>query len=50
LQIQKWLIVTANPEANKINVFNNGRCSGFNTFIPIGGHTEPKTILGDKLA
>lgn len=43
-------MVTATPDDNKIIVFNKGKCNGFKTLIPIGGHTEPKTILGDKLA
>jgi hypothetical protein len=31
-------------------VFSRGIFKGFKTFIPKGGHTEPRTTLGDKLA
>jgi hypothetical protein len=42
--------VTVKPESNKIKVLSKGIFKGFKTFIPKGGHTEPKTTLGDKLA
>jgi hypothetical protein len=31
---------TVIPEDNKINVFSNGKCKGFNTLIPNGGQTD----------
>jgi hypothetical protein len=42
--------VTVKPDNNKISVFKSGIFKGFNTFIPKGGQTDPKTTLGDKLA
>ena len=45
-----WLHVTVKPESNKIRVLSRGIFKGFNTLIPSGGHTEPKTTLGERLA
>jgi hypothetical protein len=42
--------VTVKPDNNNIKVLSRGIFNGFKTFIPKGGQTDPKTILGDKLA
>ena len=38
------------PKNNKINVFKKGTPHGSKTFKPFGGHIQPISILGDKLA
>jgi len=38
------------PEDNKITVFAKGKCHGFNTSIPFGGHTQPIPTVGEVLA
>jgi len=37
------------PDNNKIKVFKKGISQGLNTFIPLGGHIEPISIVGAKL-
>jgi hypothetical protein len=41
--------VTVTPDANRIAVFSRGICRGLNGKIPVGGHVEPNSIVGDKL-
>ena len=36
-------------EDNKIAVFNKGICKGLNGRIPVGGHNDPISIVGDNL-
>ena len=38
------------PEQSNIKVFNSGTSKGLNTSIPLGGHTDPISIVGAKLA
>jgi hypothetical protein len=47
--IEWWHQVTVHPERSNINVFKRGICQGFKIFKPLGGHTEPISIAGDKL-
>lgn len=42
--------VTVAPDNNNINVFNKGTPHGLNVFILTGGHIEPISIAGDRLA
>jgi hypothetical protein len=42
--------VTVNPESKSIKVLSSGIFKGFNTLMPKGGQTEPKTTLGERLA
>jgi hypothetical protein len=41
--------VTVTPDASRIAVFSNGICNGLNGEIPVGGHVEPNSIVGDNL-
>ena len=41
--------VTVTPEDNRIAVFNKGICKGLNGRIPVGGHNDPISIVGDNL-
>ena len=47
--IATWETVTVKPEVSKIKVFIRGTPKGLNLLIPIGGHWQPSSILGDKL-
>ena len=38
------------PEQSNIRVFNSGTSNGLNTSIPLGGHIDPISIVGAKLA
>ena len=38
------------PEQSRIRVFNRGTSNGLNTSIPLGGHIDPISIVGAKLA
>jgi len=37
------------PDDNNITVLANGKCHGFNTSIPCGGHTQPIPTAGEVL-
>lgn len=41
--------VTVTPEANRMAVFNSGTCIGLNGSIPVGGHVDPNSMVGDSL-
>jgi hypothetical protein len=41
--------VTVTPDASKIAVFSKGICRRLNGIIPVGGHVEPNSIVGDRL-
>jgi hypothetical protein len=38
------------PEVTNTIVFNKGTCQGLIAMIPFGGHTQPISIVGFKLA
>lgn len=41
--------VTVTPEASRMAVFRRGTCRGLNGWIPVGGHVDPNSIVGDSL-
>jgi hypothetical protein len=41
--------VIVTPDANRIAVFSRGICKGLNGKIPVGGHVDPSSIVGDRL-
>ena len=41
--------MTVTPDDSRIEVFNSGICNGLNGKVPIGGHRDPISIVGDKL-
>jgi hypothetical protein len=41
--------VTVTPDDRRMAVFSNGICSGLNGWIPVGGHVDPSSIVGDNL-
>lgn len=41
--------VTVTPEASRIAVFRSGICRGLKGWIPVGGHIDPSSIVGDNL-
>lgn len=43
-----WAYVTVTPEDKRITVFNRGNSKGFIAWVPIGGHSVPISMLGDK--
>jgi len=48
--ISAWCAqVTLTPEDNKIIVFIRGTLKGSKASIPMGGHRQPSSTLGDKL-
>ena len=48
--ISAWCAqVTLTPEESKIIVFIRGTLKGSKASIPIGGHKQPSSTLGDKL-
>lgn len=38
------------PEQSNIRVFSRGTSNGLNTSIPLGGHIDPISMVGAKLA
>ena len=38
------------PEQSSIRVFSRGTSNGLNTSIPLGGHIDPISMVGAKLA
>merc|ERR1719436_865900 len=48
--ISAWCAqVTLTPEESKIIVFIRGTLKGSKASIPIGGHRQPSSTLGDRL-
>jgi hypothetical protein len=41
--------VTVTPDASRIAVFSRGICIGLKGVIPVGGHIDPNSIVGDSL-
>lgn len=44
-----WAHVTVTPEARSTAVFNSGTLNGLRGVIPVGGHAQPSSGVGDKL-
>lgn len=44
-----WAQVTETPDVIKIIVFNRGILKGSKISIPVGGHFNPNSIVGDRL-
>jgi hypothetical protein len=41
--------VTVTPDANRIAVFSSGICIGLKGEIPVGGHVDRNSIVGDNV-
>lgn len=41
--------VTVTPDANSTAVFSSGTLNGFSGLIPVGGHAQPSSGVGDRL-
>lgn len=41
--------VTVTPDAKRTAVFSRGTLNGFKGLIPVGGHAQPSSGVGDSL-
>jgi len=44
-----WAHVTVTPEASRTAVLSKGTLNGFSGVIPVGGHAQPSSGVGDRL-